>query len=542
MNEAFQSIFWGAGLRVAQASVDAAPTLLCGLIIAGILRRMMAPDDVRWLFGSTGWQGIVRAWGLGMILPVCSLGAIPVIRELRRVGVPGDRILVFALSAPLLNPLSLLYGLTLSEPLVILSFVAGSLVVALVGGLAWERWFARPGDTIAEEAEPPAPPGLRRLAAVIVAASNELVGPTLGYCLIGLLGVALLAAIVPFGSLQHSMSHKSPLSPALMVLIALPAYSSPMKTMMRLGLMFEHGNSVGAAYILLTLGAGATLGLVAWMVQVYGYRRTLTWLAIVMVATLSLSYLAEYPLYFAVHEEEHTHAFDDFASPFPHNAGPSAMSMAIQKLEAEKQLHEILALYSLLVLAGFGLLVRLLGNYVAIDSYLAQRPLAREEPVSRWNRPIPGRVLALIVLAGLVVASALGAFVYYPDARTLFSEMSTVKAEALSAVMAGEKERAIREIRRWDDLSRKLEVGVVLRQWHLDDEARKRTEDLRERLEDMRDALIANDVDKARRMIPLVQKQHFSCRQAFLGGASNPYESQVPDGPPTSQWSDGAPR
>ena len=38
----------------------------------------------RKLFGDNSWRSLPQAWLVGMLLPVCSLGVIPVIREMRR--------------------------------------------------------------------------------------------------------------------------------------------------------------------------------------------------------------------------------------------------------------------------------------------------------------------------------------------------------------------------------------------------------------------------------------------------------------------------
>jgi hypothetical protein len=51
------------------------------------------------------------------------------------------------------------------------------------------------------------------------------------------------------------------------------------------------------------------------------------------------------------------------------------------------------------------------------------------------------------------------------------------------------KEEAIRRIEEWDLLARKLQVGVFIRKWGLSEEQTKAAEDLRERLEEMRDLL-----------------------------------------------------
>jgi hypothetical protein len=127
-------------LRFSEAALAAAPTLLLGFLTAGALRAMVGPDALRRLFGAGRRSGPVRAWCLGTVLPVCSLGVLPVLRELRRAGVPRATLLSFALAAPMLNPFSLLYGSTLIQPWVLAVFVLASSVVAIgAGSIAGSR-------------------------------------------------------------------------------------------------------------------------------------------------------------------------------------------------------------------------------------------------------------------------------------------------------------------------------------------------------------------------------------------------------------------
>jgi uncharacterized membrane protein YraQ (UPF0718 family) len=108
-----EMMFWRFAVRFTSSLVQASPFILCGFAIAAILRRFFGYEATRRLFGEGTHSALFRAWVIGMLLPVCSLGVIPVIRELRRAGIRGGTILAFAMSGPLFNPLSLLYGLTL---------------------------------------------------------------------------------------------------------------------------------------------------------------------------------------------------------------------------------------------------------------------------------------------------------------------------------------------------------------------------------------------------------------------------------------------
>src|SRR5579871_4322371 len=127
--------------------------------------------------------------------------------------------------------------------------------------------------------------------------ARESVGDSAKWIACGLFGAGLLSFLLPAGSLQSSMAHDNPYSPLVMTCVAIPAYATPMTAMSQLGSMFQHGNSIGAAFTLLVLGAGTNLGLLAWMAVHYGWKKAAIWIAIMITVVLGLSYGIERPLY-----------------------------------------------------------------------------------------------------------------------------------------------------------------------------------------------------------------------------------------------------
>jgi uncharacterized membrane protein YraQ (UPF0718 family) len=509
-----QTIFWGVLVRSGQVAVESSTTLLCGLLVAGVMRRMLGAEGTRRLFGGSGWKGLFRAWAVGMLLPVCSLGVLPIAREMRRAGVPAGTILAFVLAAPHINPLSLLYGLTLSEPVVVVCFALGSLVIALLGGAVWERFLASEQDVVPTGDEPTPAPGLKRLAAVLVTAGREAVNPSMGYVLIGLFFTGLIAGLLPFGCLGTTMRHDDWSSPLLMTAVALPMYMGPLQGMMRLGLMFEHGNSVGAAFALFELGIGLNLGQIVWLMLLFGWRRVLLWLGMIAAATLALGYAAERPLFFAHEQVSHTHAFDEWTNPFVFSSTAdwqTSRDKVLQKVEVL----EPVALGGLALLVLLGLLVKRLDRQGDLEAWLTKPPPVSQRPVSIWNRPVPGPVLGLFALAGLIVFSVVALYIYYPAPSDAFEEMVRTRTDAEVAVNSGQKEEAIRQIQQWDLLTRKLQVGVFIRTGIMDAETTKVTDDLRERLEELRDALLANDLTQAKELLPKVEAAYRRCRSAY---------------------------
>jgi uncharacterized membrane protein YraQ (UPF0718 family) len=509
-----ESIFWGALLRVAQALIQASPTILVGLFVAGIFGRLLGHAGTRRLFGCGTWRELPQAWLIGMFLPVCSLGMIPVARQMKRSGIAGGTILAFAMTAPLFNPLSMLYGLTLSEPLVILTFAFCSMIVVTVVGGVWNRLCA--GTASEEPALPAVAHGVKRMTSILVVASREVVGPSLGYVVVALLGVAALCAVLPQGSLQSTMEHTNPYAPLAMTVVAIPAYASPMVAMSQLGSMFQHANSVGAAFVLLTLGAGINLGLLLWVFRNYGLVRGLSWMGLLLIVVLGLAYTIEAPLYPGeIEPPGHTHAFDIYCRPFDHAASDLPATVRSKLTEA---LHpfERVSLTVLASLAVVGLLLRALDRRWRIEDWLESPPEPSEGAPAWHNVNVAPRVLGLFALAGLVAFSVVGCFAYYPDPKVTFAEMSILRAEVLSAAYSGNQKHALHFIPVWDDWTRRLQVGSFLREGPLSPYRRMKAKLFRDRLEFLKHAVEEGDREEAREYGGGVERAYGRMRQAYL--------------------------
>jgi uncharacterized membrane protein YraQ (UPF0718 family) len=509
-----QANVWGALLRVVQAFIHATPTILVGLIVAGIFRRLLGHANTRKLFGCGTWRELAQAWLIGMLMPVCSLGVIPVAREMRRARVSGGAILAFAMTAPLFNPLSILYGLTVSQPFVILSFAFCTMIIVTAVGLIWNRLC--PTSAAEEPEPPPVPYGLKRIAAVVVVAAREIVGPSLVYIVIGLLGVGLLSAALPPGSLQSTMEHKNPYAPLAMAAVAIPAYATPLVAMSQLGSMFQHANSVGAAFVLLTLGAGVNLGLIAWVWRNYGGARCLTWLCVLLAFVLGFAYTIEYPLFPSeITPAGHTHAFDMYCRPF-HATDSNFVQAVAAKLREDLQPFERVGLIVVASFAAAGLALRLLDRRWRVEEWLERAPEPTAGPQAWLNVSVPAPVLGATALAGLVVLSVVGCYAYYPSPQEVFEEMSILRTEVLAAALSGDKKHAEHFIPIWVDWTRRLEVGVFLREGTLSPYRRMKAKVFRDRLEFLKHSIEEGDREETRELVNPVSKAYGRMRQAYL--------------------------
>ncbi len=227
----------------------ASPTILIGLFIAVLMRYYLGPEHTRRLFGGDSLRSLPQSWLLGMLMPVCSLGVIPIIREMHRVKNSAGRdhrlcvIRAFVQSAFALVRFDVVA--TLCDRWICVGFVVGGDSHRIDLGSASKGFIAfGVGRCISVHR-------LARLQASWAYAGRELLGATGRFTLIAMLGVGLLAVVLPHGALQTSAEQVDPWSPLRMAMLSVPVYATPMQTISQLGMMFAHGNSPGAAFCLL---------------------------------------------------------------------------------------------------------------------------------------------------------------------------------------------------------------------------------------------------------------------------------------------------
>ncbi|CAK9076040.1 Uncharacterized protein YeaC [Durusdinium trenchii] len=350
-----------------------------------------------------------------------------------------------------------------------------------------------------------------------VVAARYACGPSLIYCGIGLAGSILLVAIFPYSSLTDSMAHTDPMAPLQMLLVAIPAYATPLNVMMQVGGMFVHGNSVGAAYVLLALGAGANLGQLAWAYRMYGLKQATAFLAVFVVVVTAIAYSIEDPLYSAGEvDHPHTHAFDVYACPYTGN-GSDLASKAWTKIREDARMYEVAGLAGVCFLIAVGAVLRVMDPENQLDSKLASwGERQRSDTESVFHADLPGPVLGAVSLIGLVAMSVAGCYVFYPAPEDTLQDLQIVKADALTYASSGDVENAVKSIERYDDLTRKLQVGYYLRNFELSEFQQARARVLRGRLERLKDLLEAeHDFDEVRDSNWEISESHRRVREAF---------------------------
>ncbi|MFN7289499.1 MAG: permease, partial [Pirellula sp.] len=446
-----------------QALFAAAPTVVVGWLVAAIFERILGRSNTLKLFGGHTWKQIPYAWLLGMLLPVCSLGVIPIMHQMRKSGISGGTILAFGLTAPLFNPISVLYGLTLSDPFTLFIFCLGSLSIVTVIGVAWDRLF--PNSISVPEELPPTPYGLQRIGAVALSMCQQAVGPSTRYMIWALVGVGILSLVLPAGVLQHSAGDKDLLAPLTMTAVASLAYITPMTAIVQVASMFQHGNSIGASFTLLVMGTGVNLGLVLWSLREFGGRKTWAWVALLTLFVLCISYGINGPLHpKGVQAADHTHAFDGYCNPFAwglDNSFTAGIRLVREALSVDVLFAGLCGGVMMLVGVGFAKF----DSHGRTMRYLTTMKEAKE---TSKDIVLPNSVVASVSLIGLVILSIVGCYVYYPETKEVRRELAALQADLNSAVAGKEWDNASFLIPQQKDWAHKLVVGRYIRgeQWN----------------------------------------------------------------------------
>ena len=115
--------------------LEAAPFLLLGLVIAGLLKMFMPMDWMQRQLGGNGISAIIKAALLGAPLPLCSCGVIPAAVGLRRAGASKAATTSFLIATPETGVDSIGVSYALLGPFMAIARPIAAISSAIVAGM-----------------------------------------------------------------------------------------------------------------------------------------------------------------------------------------------------------------------------------------------------------------------------------------------------------------------------------------------------------------------------------------------------------------------
>ncbi len=115
--------------------IEAAPFLLIGTLVSGLIDSFVSADDIARFVPRNPLLATVMGIFMGFAFPVCECGVIPVARRLFKKGLPMSVGITFVLAAPVMNPIVLVstYVAFGFGPVLIGRYVFTALVAGAVG-------------------------------------------------------------------------------------------------------------------------------------------------------------------------------------------------------------------------------------------------------------------------------------------------------------------------------------------------------------------------------------------------------------------------
>ena len=264
--------------------IETAPSMLLGLLAAGLVHAFVPRQMSTWLRGGTPFTQAVRGMVFGMPLPICSCGVMPLMQRMLVAGVPAAAVVAFAIGTPELGIDSAVLSVRLlGWPLTLARIVASifiSIAVALLVARAIPSIRIRPARarkfpmgparTVEAVNLPPPPSGtMARLGTAV----REAFGPSLDHVgawyVTGLVIAAVFeAAVDPAFAARIG----APGDIFVSALAAVPMYVCAQGATPLAAVLVHKGFSVGAAVTFLIVGPGTNLAVLGMLRRSLGSR------------------------------------------------------------------------------------------------------------------------------------------------------------------------------------------------------------------------------------------------------------------------------
>ncbi len=275
---------------------EMAPYLLFGFFVAGVLSIFISPKFVQRHMGGAGIIPTIKAAGMGIPLPLCSCGVIPVAATLRRHGAGKGPTTAFLIATPqdgvdsILVTFSLLgWVFAIFRPLV-------ALVSSVVGGMAVSV-FDR--ETVAErheldrqEREMRTSREHNRFLEAIKYGFVILAGDIARPLTVGLIIAALISALVPQEPIAAVLGGDV-WAMLIMMALGVPIYVCATASIPIAAALISKGASPGAALVFLMTGPATNAATIAVIWKTVSKKSAVIYVTTVAVCALAAGMLLD---------------------------------------------------------------------------------------------------------------------------------------------------------------------------------------------------------------------------------------------------------
>ncbi|MEO6594797.1 MAG: permease [Planctomycetota bacterium] len=278
-----------------QLAIESAPALLVAYLLVGLCHAFLPANWLRSMTRGPMLLQALRGVAVGLPLPVCSCGVVPIYRELIRQGTAMAAALAFLIATPELELAAVMLTWQLMGGKVALVRVGMAAVLALAVGVFVAR-IAR-GHPAAASADPSSMPepttgNLRqRLRTALQFGYGPAVDNTATWILMGLL---LSAMLMPYVDREWIASLPAGIDVPIAALIGLPLYVCATGSTPLAAMLLVQGMSPGAVLALLMTGPATNVTTFGVLAKLHGARTAAVFAASMWVGAVGLGYLVNW--------------------------------------------------------------------------------------------------------------------------------------------------------------------------------------------------------------------------------------------------------
>ena len=276
---------------------EMSPYLLFGFFVAGVLSVLVSQRLVERHLGGRGLWPLLKASVLGVPLPLCSCGVIPVSMSLRKHGASKGSTIAFLLSTPQTGVDSIFVTLSLLGPVFAIFRPIVALVTGLVGGTLV--------DIIGHRREAPNHPPEKCTDECCSDVKTSRIARGLRYgfitlprdigkaMLVGLVVAAFISAVVPDGYFAEKLG-KGIFPLIAMMFLGIPVYVCATASVPVAAALIMKGLTPGAAMVFLMTGPATNAASFVTIWKVLGKATAIVYLVTVAGCALLSGILLDY--------------------------------------------------------------------------------------------------------------------------------------------------------------------------------------------------------------------------------------------------------
>ncbi len=270
---------------------EMAPYLLLGFLIAGMLHVMIPQSGVMKHLSTGDTSAVTKAALVGVPLPLCSCGVIPVAAHLEKQGANRGPILSFLISTPTTGVDSILATYGLLGPLLAIARPVAALFNGIFTGVLVNRdsgkavlpeTASKSAGTVADHSGK----SISQKARIAMRyAFVDLIDDTARWLVIGILAGAVISTLVPASVIENYLGSAWIAYPA-MILVGIPMYVCATGSIPIAASLIMKGMSPGAGFIFLFAGPATNTATISFVGGTMGKRVLAIYVGTILVCSL----------------------------------------------------------------------------------------------------------------------------------------------------------------------------------------------------------------------------------------------------------------